>query len=407
MSSRNKKKPARKPKANAVKSKRRPHRSATLRPAVAPHARSETSSSPFARPAGPTDQPAAESLAAQTTGPTPGPTTEPTTEPMTGPTSEPVVEPSSVETVAPAAEPTAEETAAPTREPVSRWAVDDPSALWWDDVWPFKDDRHAEPGLTQTSTIVDPDAMPVEERNAGPGEEPAASVPPLSVPPASSLQSLVWVSLLVAVLAAGLVWLWATGRQPEERTVAPPQGHPYAAPVRLAANSSFVRSNVLRSGDVVVTHWIHTGRPVDAVTLQAPRVIGLAPDAVSISGVVVAADGTRMPVSSAVRSTGPTTLAVLPADRLYVRYRLSGVVQVSGGAGERALARITALDVSTTSPMVRTTLTVGGAEVLALACTPVGQDVPVPCGRDTGEYWSARLGRGQQGSQVMAQLNLS
>ena len=67
------------------------------------------------------------------------------------------------------------------------------------------------------------------------------------------------------------------------------------------------------------------------------------------------------------------TFELPPTKRIYVRYRLTGVVQSSGGPDTRALARITALDVSTSTRLVHTTLNVVGAQVLALACTPKGR----------------------------------
>jgi hypothetical protein len=359
VSTRSKKKVTRKPKANAVKSKRRPHKPATVRRPRPPHDR------------------AAESQ----------PTSEPITEQSTEPTTEPTMEQST--------------------EPATRWAVDDPTAMWWDDVWPFRDETREAPTLAETTEQIavldEPDLTPYVE----PDEDPALAVPPLSVPPAARSQGLAWLSVLVAaaVVVGVLVW-WSNSRGTEEQAIAV-HGHSYAPPVHLDRGSSLVRSRVLPSGDVVVKHWIRTDLPVRSVNLRVPRVAGLPPHALAISDLILASNGTQTVASSPVDPVGVSTFALPPTNWLYVRYRLSGVVQSSGGPGRRALARLTALDVTTSSPVQHTTLAVVGAKVLSLACTAHGQNVPTPCGTDSNGTWSTHLGQGEQGSQVMAQVNLS
>jgi hypothetical protein len=343
MSPRNKKKQQRKPKANAVKSKRR------RRKPVPMHA-----------PAAPRDQ--AEE---------PEHSTEP------------------------------EESA--RIESGARWAAEDPTAIWWDDVWPFKEETPGEPTLTATA---EEEFAATDEPDDQWDEESALAVPPPLVLPAPRSPGLVWIPILVAAMIVGVLAWWATSRGSDEQPIVI-HSHPFAAPVRLIPDSSFVRSRVLTSGDIVVKHWIRTSRRVQAVNLRAPPVRGLKPQALSVSDLVVASDGLRMPVLSPVDPDGVMTFELPPTKRIYVRYRLTGVVQSSGGPDTRALARITALDVSTSTRLVHTTLNVVGAQVLALACTPKGRDVPTPCGTKRGGRWSASLGPGQQDSQVMAQLNLS
>ena len=92
MSTRNKKKVTRKPKANAVKSKRRPHKTSIVRRPAAPHDRA-ADASPTARL-------------------TPEPAVEEDTGPVAEETSEPV----------------AEETTEPVAEETRKWAPDDPNA---------------------------------------------------------------------------------------------------------------------------------------------------------------------------------------------------------------------------------------------------------------------------------------
>lgn len=384
MSTRNKKKLTRKPKANAVKSKRRPHRPATVRRSAPPH----------------------ERLAEAT------PTTEPTSaapvEPTTESTAAATVEPETAATIEPETEPTAEPETEPATEPAPRWAAEDPTAVWWDDVWPFRDETSEGSSLAEATDPIEANEEPYLTPYVEPGEDPALAVPPLTVPPAGRSQGgLAWLSVLAAaaVVVAVLVW-WSHSRGTTEQTVAI-HGHPYAAPVHLVRGSSFVRSRVLPSGDILVKHWIRTDRPVESMKLQVPRVPGLPRHALSVSGLVLASNGTLTTASAPVDPVGITTFALPPTRQLYVSYLLSGVVQSSGGAGERALARITALDVTTASPVERSTLAVVGAKVLALACTPQGKEMPTPCGNDSGGTWSAHLGQAEQGSQVMAQINLS
>jgi hypothetical protein len=343
MSSRNKKKRQRKPKANAVKSKRRRRKPV---PVHAPGALRDRAEAPEHSP-------------------------EP------------------------------EETA--RVEAGARWAADDPTATWWDDVWPFKEEISGEPTLTVTA---EEEFAATDELGDSWDEEPALTVPPPLVLPATRSPGLVWIPILVAAMIVGVLAWWATSRGSEEQPVVIHR-HPYAAPVRLVPDTSFVRSRVLTSGDVVVKHWIRTSHRVQAVNLQAPPVRGLKPQALSVSDLVVASDGMLMPVLSPVDPDGVMTFELPPTERIYVRYRLTGVVQSSGGPDTRALARLTALDVSTSTRLVHTTLNVVGAQVLALACTPKGRDVPTPCGTKRGGRWSASLGPGQQDNQVMAQLNLS
>jgi hypothetical protein len=396
VSTRNKKKLTRKPKANAVKSKRRPHRPATVRRSAPPHER-------FAE-APPTTEPTSAEPAEPTTESTAEVTVEPETESTTEPETEATTEPETEATTEPETEATTES----TTEPAPRWAAEDPTAVWWDDVWPFRDETSEGSSLAEATDPIEATEEPYLTPYVEPGEDPALAVPPLSVPPAGRSQgglALLSVLAAAAVVVAVLVW-WSHSRGTTEQTVAI-HGHPYAAPVHLVRGSSFVRSRVLPSGDILVKHWIRTDRPVESMKLQVPRVPGLPRHALSVSGLVLASNGTLTTASSPVNPVGVTTFALPPTHQLYVSYLLSGVVQSSGGAGERALARITALDVTTASPVERTTLAVVGAKVLALACTPQGKDMPTPCGNDSGGTWSAHLGQAEQGSQVMAQINLS
>jgi hypothetical protein len=172
--------------------------------------------------------------------------------------------------------------------------------------------------------------------------------------------------------------------------------------------SAFVRTKVLRGGRLRVTHWIHTSRLEDAVRLEVPRSPYAIQGSLSVSHVVMAADGERV---AAPRSWhGRAETVPLPAARrIYVRYVLSGAVERSEDRPGRALARLSSLDVTTQEPIRRTVHTVDGAVVLALACSAERlHALPRPCGRTVhGGSWAVDLRRSHADDSVMAQLDLS
>ena len=307
------------------------------------------------------------------------------------------------------ADPPAEETV---------WAVDDLDATWWDDVWPFRDDRGEE-----SAGSAGKEPAPVSARSSLSEAAPSAGSPvveddraPLPAPWAPLVaggegpwwrRRLVWLSALavVSLVAAGLVVLG--GRHASEGP-SPLGDSAFEPPVPLRANTSYVRSRVLPSGDLVVTHWIRTGAPVDSVVLRIPTTRGLARASVTASQLVLAADGAKdlaVPITDA--GTGAQTLIFPYARSVYLQYRLSGVVE-STGPGRRALARLTSLAVVVGGRSVRTTQVVVGANVLALACTSGRADsTPVPCGSQDPASWSVRLTPRAQPTRVMAQVDLS
>jgi hypothetical protein len=208
-----------------------------------------------------------------------------------------------------------------------------------------------------------------------------------------------------AVVVAGVVW-FATDRQGGEQARLT-RTDTFAAPVRLAPDTSVVQSRVLASGDLLVTHWIRSRKAVHTVTIRTPRVPGLAPGVVHPGQVVLAANGLLSPSVGQPRGADLVTYRIPAAHRVYVRYQISGAVQRAGPDG-RALARITSLDVETGAPLDETTRTVVGARVLSLACSsPAPGAVAVPCGSDDRGSWSVRLGRRSGADRVMAQLDLS
>ena len=326
----------------------------------------------------------------------------------------------------PSENPTEQETEPAT--PATRWALDDPDATWWDDVWPFKvepdevagpDDADADASHTD-----DVDELPPVPASAEPAPPPVP-VPPVRPiepvgpvrPPAvvsGSQHSRARVARRIATAAALLgaaaivgILAWVTTRPSSEVTAELAHSNQYQPPHGLQPDTSFVRTRIGGSGVEQVTHWIHTGQAVRSVQLRIPQVPGLQAGDIYVIHVVVAGDGVRLPLTKTVLPGRPTTIALPPTRHLYLRYHLAGAVDYSGGSHDRALERITALDVSTSRTLTRTTVAVTGVPVLALACDPPGPDLAVPCGRQGGGTWRAFLGSDEQGSDVMAQVNLS
>jgi hypothetical protein len=291
------------------------------------------------------------------------------------------------------------------------WAFDDLEATWWDDVWPFRDDHAAEEPAVVRPLTVGPtlaEAPPATTNAADPAPLPApgsATLPAREDP--WWMRQFVWVSALVAAafVVAGLDVLGMGHATDDPARLL--TSRVYASPVTLQPGTSYVRSRVLPSGDLVVTHWIRTRGPVDSLQVETPATRGLTPGSVTVSHLVLAADGRADPAASSGSRSGTQTLRFPFAHTIYLQYRLSGVVQATG-PGRRALARLTALDVVAGGNAVRTTQIVLGAKVLALACTSGPSDaLPVPCGAQDAKSWSVRLAPGRQPTRVMAQVELS
>jgi hypothetical protein len=303
------------------------------------------------------------------------------------------------------------------------WGAFDPEALWWDDVWPFKDETSSPERpdaqlAMPPNTPEDPEAS--WERKREGVRDPVPAAPQSAARSATELEGsastpsrvrsrrLGWIAALsaAAMVVAGLAWL-VTGRNSGEHDLT--LANNFAPPTHLRPDTSFVRSRVLPSGDLDVTQWIHSRRLMYVVTLDVPRVAGLSPRSVSATGVTLASNGLRTAKLASMGSAlGTRIFHIPPTHSLYIRYRLSGVVERSSGTSGRALARITSLDVGTTTRLVNTTQTVVGARVLNLACTPEQPSgLTTPCGTEHGGNWVVRLHGAETTNQVMAQLDIS
>lgn len=198
------------------------------------------------------------------------------------------------------------------------------------------------------------------------------------------------------------VRLW-TGDPPRSSLARSFESEP---PRPLAAGEVYVRTEVLPSGDLNVTHWIESNELLDSVRLLPPEVA---------SSKWVTAEEVRVVVDDAV-VPGPRRISVLAARYFFqvastvqISYRLTGALELSGSVRGRALARPTALDVLTYERASQhVTQTVIGPRVLALACAPPGRSTtPVPCGtRDSDGQWTVELLGRRALDQVIAALSI-
>lgn len=204
---------------------------------------------------------------------------------------------------------------------------------------------------------------------------------------------------VAALVGAALLFLHTgSGDDRAERTAAAAR---YAPPHPVRPDTSYVETRVLSSGDLKVTHWIHSRVPVSTIHLDQPDVGGL--PSLKVSKVVVVGDRTH-----AVRSGGSTRDYYLGAARhLYVSYTLSGAVTRAPRPAGRGLAVITNLEVGGLAGLTETTHSVVGARVLNLACSEsTPEALPAPCGESGGGGWQATLDGSAVDDRVMAQLDL-
>jgi hypothetical protein len=169
-------------------------------------------------------------------------------------------------------------------------------------------------------------------------------------------------------------------------------------------DTSFVVSEVLPSGDVVVRQRIRSAKPVQLLRLELP----LAPGAEGVSArqIDVVADGEAV--------VGPETIigeyatfAFAPATDVRIHYRLTGAVERSESAPGRALAVVTSLQVQYAPRVERETRVVRASRVLLLACSRSPDEPPVPCGEPEGDSrWRVDLTGPRVDDRVVAQLTL-
>lgn len=267
--------------------------------------------------------------------------------------------------------------------------------------------------------VTAPEAAPADTRPQAPGVAPApqpaaaaAPTAPIAPPPTTAVPPpadspndsaparpgsprrrtiAIVAAAVVGVLAGGVVaWqVVGPGEPPRAPASLPIDGWPIAGESRAV-------TEVLPGGDLEVTHWIHSERPIDELGLSLPELDGAE---VSATDVEVTADGRPGSGPWAVAPSG-STYALAGSTRIQVRYRMSGAVQLSSSAEGRGLATTTSLDVTATQ--ARDVRVVRSEEVLSLACAEPAEQ-PVPCGQSTGDdQWRVELDDTDAGSRVLA-----
>ncbi len=230
--------------------------------------------------------------------------------------------------------------------------------------------------------------------------------PPVRVdePPASRGRARITLAVAAALVSAlalgGAALLFVhpgAGDGRAERTAATTR---YAPPRPVPPNTSYVETRVLPSGDLEVTHWIHSRAPVSAIHLVRPDVGGL--PSLKVSKVVVAGDRTR-----AIRTGSKRAFYLIAARHLFVSYTLKDAVTRAPHPAGRGLAVITNLEIGGVPGLTETTHAVVGARVLNLACSqPTPEALPAPCGASGSAGWQATLDGASVDDRVMAQLDL-
>ncbi len=181
---------------------------------------------------------------------------------------------------------------------------------------------------------------------------------------------------------------------------------PLDPPVTLGADSEYVETRALEGGDLLVTHWISSSRPMDRFRLRTPTSPGLDGVRVDVQDLVVAADGEPLAEVSDVGVDRPARLA--GARSLYLRYRLAGALDLRASVDGRALAAVTALGVGLEGRSLARTHVFPGGKVMTLACLGQGaRAVPEVCGTYEEGAWQVRSEAGALPVSVIAQLDLS
>lgn len=215
--------------------------------------------------------------------------------------------------------------------------------------------------------------------------------------------------IVLAVAAAATV---AFVRMTRGREVAPPtsvSGAPSVVtppPVPLASGETYVRTEALPAGDLLVTQWIESEQLLFSVLMVRPQVEGA--EGVTAQQVRVVADGRIATGREEIRSGRPARYSFLGATSVQISYRLTGALERSSSAAGRALALLTALDVRYEPDSTKVTRAIAAPEVLSLACaSPAARTAPRPCGAPgSAGTWTVEVVGPFAQDRVIAQLSL-
>lgn len=215
-------------------------------------------------------------------------------------------------------------------------------------------------------------------------------------------------ALLVGVLAVVVAGAGIEARLLHVHTPrTPSNATQLRSPVPIGADGEYIRTRVLRSGDLDVDHWIHSSTPISVLTLSTPEPRVDTDGHVQATHVVVRVPGRLVPGPDDVGGGEATTYQLLGVHRVRISYLLSGVLDRSPTDPRRALARVTALDVGFGRQRGPTALSVVGAHVLGMACQSARRRADTyPCGVDRNGHWHVALTGVRRGERVLAQLEL-
>ncbi len=209
---------------------------------------------------------------------------------------------------------------------------------------------------------------------------------------------------LAFAIGLGLVLMqpWGAGDDREE-TASPAAFNP---PGAVPDNSEYVQSRILPSGDLKVEHWIRSTRGIDKLTLSVPPSPRNHGPGTKVRALHVQSDGETHVGPAALGARG-NSYYFAGASSVHVSYIMSGVVVPSSSVVERALVRVTSVDLVITNDSVPKALLLTGGEVLAAACTAANRtDQPRPCGNPDGNGWRVSLSASARDDRVMAQVDL-
>ncbi len=215
---------------------------------------------------------------------------------------------------------------------------------------------------------------------------------------------------LIALLVANLVLLYLViARDDSPQGGSDLEATPTVVlrpPASLPATGSLDRVRVLGRGDLQVTQWVRSGAGLDRVVLSAPDP-SVGSGSVKASGLVVVADGSRVPGPGTVGDDPQVFTFQDPAQLVRVTYRLSGVVERSPDVPGRALLRATALRLTATPADGPARVELTGAPVLSVACVAQGSTaLPVPCGSASSGGWTVERTPDRRADGLVAQVQL-
>ncbi|KQT94369.1 hypothetical protein ASG49_05675 [Marmoricola sp. Leaf446] len=273
-------------------------------------------------------------------------------------------------------------------EPAERSAAD---ALFADRPDDETEDRSDRDDLDEGEP--DPDDDRADERSA------LARLPARAV-----LLTLLALSALLTIALLGVVVVrWD---EPAATTETATPASRLQLPVAVAPDSEYVRSRVRAEGDIRVDHWIASTRPVSRLRLSVPTVPGTGSDPVTAREVRVETPSGDRPGPGVVRGSS-AAYSLDGAEEVHVSYVLTGAVMRSDDDPDRALARLTSLDLDVSRGRVPRTVTVLGGRLLSAACAADAAATPRPCGQAEGRTWRVRLEPAERDDLVQAQLDLS